>query len=262
MEHSLKEKIRLEKISEYFLTNKNILDNSIGILSYQDTSIQTFIAAHVAGHLIKKGIDVTILDLFQDFPNTKCFFDKNNILESNVYERSSCISEKPEYVKQCKNFDEITIFLEKEYKKETSNSKNKRSVLLNIPFDATNNMWQVLKMVRNVVIITNDKIDALLRTSNILKKLFSKNTISYAGIVFGRIKKKNDPMDFFEKICKSVNPEFSKYIINLGTINSCQEIFHSLLAGRLVFEDHADSEIAARIKCLIENLYAHISMQT
>ena len=57
MEHSLKEKIRLEKISEYFLTNKNILDNSIGILSYQDTSIQTFIAAHVAGHLIKKGIE-------------------------------------------------------------------------------------------------------------------------------------------------------------------------------------------------------------
>ncbi|MBN1522029.1 MAG: hypothetical protein JW928_05795 [Candidatus Aureabacteria bacterium] len=256
---SHREKSHFEDISRFFLSGSHALERTLGILSYNDDSLQSFFTAHVAAYLEKKGNRIRLIDMLKEFPSTRSVLQKEDVLESPHLREGWNARRSLTYVDTCSTLADVACFLSRNQEMEKPENKEKIYTVLNLPFDSSAVFWQVLRMMGSVIILTGDTVDVLLRTTHIIKKLMEKRTFFRAGIIFSRLRKKSDPREIFEKICSAFDDSQRSCLISIGEISPCQEVFHSLLSGHLLFDDKTNSEFSRKISRMLELIHARMT---
>jgi hypothetical protein len=247
MENTVKDKERLENISEYFFSSKSLLDRTIGFLSFNNDSFQTFLVAHLAADFLKKGFSLSLADLVKEFPNSHHFFNAFNDEDGNQRGLCGDWRKKTHLLDACQDYDDVIGLLGRKSGQDTAFLNKKDSFLfVSVPFENSHAFWVMLRMMKFVVILLTPSMEDLLRTSVIVKKLFEKNTSFHVGLVFCRVCEGLQTYDIFQKISLSVDQDFRSYIVNLGCIPESHEIFRSLLTGQLLTGEEGESLLPAK----------------
>jgi MinD-like ATPase involved in chromosome partitioning or flagellar assembly len=228
-----REKERYEDISRFFLTSQSLLEHVMAIFSYQETSVQAVLAANIAADLVRRGRKVIMIDLVEDFPNTRWIFQREETVPSlNRFGASRASG--PVYADDCVTPDDVMQYLTRKDRRKDVCGEPEKIIILNLPYEPSRAFWQILCMARFLLVLTGDRIEDLMRTDQVVRMQCEKKTPFSAGIVFSRSSSRSDTDALFRKLSASFPRLNNHQLLNLGRIDSHEKIFHSLLAGRLV----------------------------